>query len=385
MTIKEYITFILLTLSSHCISMHAKDTLFLFNRETTELSEEHIMKKIFTAQTLKNYSLPVISSDGIKDIPDSLFLAKIFTENLSNVVYKKLTNIQINKSSEKDIIRLIELRNLLLEAGGYFHSSLAGSLTYAINGLLLDGLASGKKLSPIARNVYRLNKIKLKTLVGALNKGPEVDQRGIQIDLSSDDFHSKTNAVLIQKILQIHGVNVTLGEFTSPEVWQKADPTLILNYRFGDQLCLAESSVIHLANWAIIIDEQFAIHILDKLNESNPSLLAEYEKQKNSEMVRINELLKKMVNVNEPVTKNELQQEYIRIRNRLRAAESKIEEKIDIELQNTSDIYRCQTFEKWKAKKIYNFLRKYKSYAPQNDRTPFEDRLIVCLKFYNFN
>lgn len=201
--------------------------------------------------------------------PMSSPITKKNTSILNRYVKTLITTIKslLPKNKSNDIIanekacnKLIQLRNKLLEAGGYSNICLAGSITGTINAFYLKELVEG---NTIKSEMIKKNELNLKDIISIIKAADKTEFKT-----------SILSKISINNDVEVEQLRMLLGNKNKPKKgsvtfkdWMKLGDIAIL---FNGRSLKQPNSISYLYNWIHLLDEQKAIEIINNvaLNDS---------------------------------------------------------------------------------------------------------------------
>lgn len=231
-------------------------------------------------------------------------------------------------ANERTCNKLIQLRNKLLEAGGYSNICLAGSLAGTIDAFYFQTFLNGNTIKP---EMIKKNKLDLKDIIRVIEASDKTEFK--TSILSEIDINNGTT--------EVEQLRILLGDENKPKKgpvnfgnWRKFGEIAIL---FNGQALGKPSSISYLYNWIHLIDEQKSIEIINKTALQDSTFLLFDDK-----------LMKDAI------------QKYLD--------------------SNYSGIM-LSSLEPWSARRVFDFFRKFKGSILTKGDSPYTQRLSDFLKY----
>jgi len=223
------------------------------------LGAKQTVEILFSTNSLDNISLYPVGPHGVYGQEVCKDDVITYGMELSEATVRFLDDAEGERDLESRLARLAEVRNKLMRAGGYVNSSLAGSLTYVLHAHFWDLLNQGK---PISKSLLRKDSVSKSDVLKLVAESGSKEKKNVCF--SSDILNnSNHDDVLVLSILGQSKSTVVPVRGLPPDVWRQREPEGFRGMGFRIQYLEDANSLSHVYNWFLLIDEQYAIEIVD--------------------------------------------------------------------------------------------------------------------------
>lgn len=289
-----------------------------FDADKKEILASKMVEHIFADNDLGKISFRAVTRDMC-----SQQNLEGYYQSLHKKVYSILLDTE-KESIEDDISFLIALRDKLLTSGGFSNISSSLLISYAVNGYFLKRISEENAVNPqlILKNI-----VTDKVIQDCFKKGFHVDKCILSFPSSLPSGSKK--ATLLRQIFSVNekeiGVTIKFKdwhELEADDIQLGCVPRKVFNSNYSSLLF----------NWSHVLDEQFAIKLLNDKCLSDPLFISQ-----ESSIIK-KELDKEILKMKEPVM--------------------------------------LKSLEIWKGRRVYDFYRKFMHLSSSNS---YEERLKSSL------
>jgi hypothetical protein len=214
---------------------------------------------LFSTNSLDNVVLYPVGPHGVYGQEVCKDAVITYGVELSEATVRFLDDAEGEHDLESRLARLVEIRNKLMRAGGYANSSLAGSLTSVLHAHFWDLLNQGK---PISKRLLHKNRVSRSDVLKLVAESGGKEKKNVCF--SSDVLDkSNRNDELVLSLLGQSKSTVVPVRGLPPDVWRQREPEGFRGMGFRTQYLEDANSSSHVYNWFLLIDEQYAIEIVD--------------------------------------------------------------------------------------------------------------------------
>lgn len=236
-------------------------------------SAKELAEVIFGADALEGRRFPVITARGVYGVSDDPTIAATLAENLVDAVCSSLKPEKGPREGipQARILRLLRLRELILDAGSYGNSCLAGSLSQILNAYVLEQVCRGSPISGPSSSIGKGWPVDLQKVLECLDRSSNFESEKPATTLSRLALDAAYGRAFL-KILTSLGGKVRVWT-SAQEEWVRIGSGQKLHFNFDRHNLLNPSTVSHLLAWGRAIDEQRLITVVSGVAKDHNSLL----------------------------------------------------------------------------------------------------------------